>query len=287
MPVLTEECRTWEEFEEKLKELQEKVPDERRTDHVPFLYRGQEDSCWPVTTTLERSPDGLVSMPFLNYYLSIYRAKSEIESHTEQSWDIPDPTEVEPLIERVEPFARFTAKHFRTWGSVWSYMVHLRHHGFPSPFLDWTRSLYIAAFFAFRKPIRDVEKVSISVYCEKYCEKLNPVKYLKGYSVDQPETHILPKQYFPTHRRHFLQQCEYTICMQNKEKEWCFGPHEHVFERDDPNIDVIWRFNLPATERLEVLKLLDGSNVNAFSLFQSEESLMETMAFRELDGHRR
>ena len=47
--------------------------------------------------------------------------------------------------------------------------------------------------------------------------------------------------------------------------------------------DVIWKFNLPATERLKVLKLLDRSNINAFSLFQSEESLMETMAFRELD----
>ena len=54
---------------------------------------------------------------------------------------------------------------------------------------------------------------------------------------------------------------------------------------EDPNIDVIWQFNLPATERLKVLKLLDRSNINAFSLFQSEESLMETMAFREIDCH--
>ena len=53
-----------------------------------------------------------------------------------------------------------------------------------------------------------------------------------------------------------------------------------------PNIDVIRKFNLPATERLKVLKLLDRSNINAVSLFQSEESLMETMAFRELDCHR-
>ena len=98
MPVWREVCRntildlrTWEEFEEKLKELQEKVPAERRPDHVPFLYRGQEDSCWPVTTTLERSLDGLVSMPFGDYYLSIYRAKHAIESYTGKKLGCPGP----------------------------------------------------------------------------------------------------------------------------------------------------------------------------------------------------
>ena len=44
MPVWGEVCRntildlrTWEELEEKLKELQEKVPDERRPEPLPFL----------------------------------------------------------------------------------------------------------------------------------------------------------------------------------------------------------------------------------------------------------
>jgi len=30
-------------------------------------------------------------------------------------------------------------------------MTRLRHHGFPSPLLDWPQSPYIAAFFAFNK----------------------------------------------------------------------------------------------------------------------------------------
>ena len=125
-----ETVETWEEFEEKLERLQKK--------QSGLLFRGQENSCWPITTTLERPPDGRVSMPFGDYYLSIYQSKPAIESYTEKGWDVPDPPEVKSLTERVEPFVSFTKEAFKTWGQVWSYMVHLRHFGFPSPFLDWT-----------------------------------------------------------------------------------------------------------------------------------------------------
>ena len=161
------DLQTWEEFEEKSKELQEKAPDERRPEPLPFLYRGQKNSCWTITTTLERPPDGRESMPFGDYYESIYRAKSEIESYTEKSWDVPDPSEVEGLTERVEPFVSFTKEAFKTWGqacgATWCIYGTM---GFPRPSLDWTRSPYVAAFFAFRRPTKDVKKVSICVYCE-------------------------------------------------------------------------------------------------------------------------
>jgi len=43
------------------------------------------------------------------------------------------------------------------------------------------------------------------------------------------------------------------------------------------------KFNIPSTERVKVLKFLDAFNLNAYSLFGSEESLMETIAIREFD----
>jgi hypothetical protein len=49
-----------------------------------------------------------------------------------------------------------------------------------------------------------------------------------------------------------------------------FGRHPRL--GDTPNI----------SERQKVLKILDEVNVNAYSLFGSEESLMETLAVREL-----
>jgi hypothetical protein len=65
------------------------------------------------------------------------------------------------------------------------------------------------------------------------------------------------------------------------DNEWRFAKHEDVFVNINPNQDVLWRLNIPWTQRLKVLKLLDSYNLNAFSLFGSEESLMETLAFRE------
>jgi hypothetical protein len=43
----------------------------------------------------------------------------------------------------------------------------------------------------------------------------------------------------------------------------------------------VWKFDLPSTERTAILKLLDQYNLNAFSLFDSHETLLETMWLRE------
>jgi len=54
------------------------------------------------------------------------------------------------------------------------------------------------------------------------------------------------------------------------------------FARNDRDQDVLWKFNVPSSERVKVLRILDGYNISALSLFGSEESLMETMALREI-----
>jgi hypothetical protein len=56
-----------------------------------------------------------------------------------------------------------------------------------------------------------------------------------------------------------------------------------VFDLGRTDQDVLWKFVIPAKKRLKVLTQLDKYNLNAFSLFDSEESLMETLAFREVD----
>ena len=86
-----------------------------------------------------------------------------------------------------------------------------------------------------------------------------------------------------------MQQCEYTLCLVYENGEWWTAPHESAVKIGDslsfPNHEypdnlVICKFDIPAIERKKVLKMLDEQNVNAFSLFGSEKSLMETLSLR-------
>jgi hypothetical protein len=89
-------------------------------------------------------------------------------------------------------------------------------------------------------------------------------------------------KYVRTHARHFRQQSDYTICAAFDEKGpgWRFHPHDPVFWSRGKQ-DFVWKFDLPAAQRIAILKSLDQYNLNAFSLFDSQETLLETMWMRE------
>jgi FRG domain len=154
-------------------------------------------------------------------------------------------------------------------------MAYLRHLGFPSPLLDWSSSPYVAAFFAFREKFDKVEKRRVYVYCETATN-------VRGGAVGEPSIHRMGP-YVRTHHRHFRQRCHYTICTEYDPKwqEWRYSSHEYVFAHRRPNQDLLWTFDIPSSERPRVLQKLDEYNLNSFSLFGSDESLLESMWTRE------
>jgi hypothetical protein len=263
------DLETWEAFEEKLLIVREQVASQSS---LPMLFRGQGNSRWHLATTLERN--GKERMLYKDYYRLIYTSRSQIETFTGNQWTIPEYAEIEKLAQEYDLFSLSLTSGPRP---AYDYMIYLRHHGFPSPLLDWTRSPRIAAYFAFRNA-DDKGRVSIYMLSDRE---------FKSRSNGVPTVHRLG-QYVKAHRRHFLQQSDYTMCLIfDDHNEWRFFEHDELLIPNDktkrvtPNFD-IWKFNIASSERQKVLRMLDEYNLNAFSLFGSEESLMETIASRRL-----
>src|SRR5262249_7742601 len=129
------------------------------------------------------------------------------------------------------------------------------------------------AFFAFRE-VGTADRRSIHVYCER-------PHHIKGGAVGEPAIRSIGK-YVRTHARHFRQQSDYTICAAFYENlgGWRFHRHDPVFGSRGRQ-DYLWKFDISSSERVPILKSLDEHNLNAFSLFDSQETLLETMWLRE------
>ena len=69
-----------------------------------------------------------------------------------------------------------------------------------------------------------------------------------------------------------------------RDGEWWYAPHEAVLAvPEDTGQDSVWKFTISSAARSDVLRFLDSSNLNAYSLFGTEDALMQTMAVREME----
>lgn len=73
---------SWEEVEEQLEDIRRQIKSQ-------LFFRGQSDSKWSLSSTLDREPCGPGTL-FRDYYDSISKAKTEIETLTNSEWNIPD-----------------------------------------------------------------------------------------------------------------------------------------------------------------------------------------------------
>ncbi len=271
---------SWEQFLERLEWLRGKRKKCPSTKVLSILYRGDRNPQRNLDTSLER--EGL-HVTFDQYFTRVTTICAEVESMSGRRWDVmPDETAYLGWIASLGDGSKAPRAP-----PGYEYLAYLRHHGFPSPLLDWSRSPYIAAYFAFSNADEgQKEPVSIYIYWEmgtgkNYGKLTEPLILSLG-------SHIR------THHRHFRQQSEYTFCVRQEENvELKFAPHDEAVTRCDglpdsevdayigqPSPDLAWKFNIPAREKWKVLSYLDEYNLNGLTLFGTEDELMKTLAMR-------
>lgn len=247
---------SWDEFEKIAK--QEIYTDIYASNIRLFLFRGQSNAEWHLETTLERS----IGKNFLaeSYFQHIGDIHNKIETFTNQRWELPTYDDFKKII-----YDKHTIDE-----QTFFYMTYLRHFGFPTPLLDWSWSPFVAAYFAFRDVSSLAKEVAIYM-----CSLTSAI----GFGIHVSEyPYISPILKSPrNNKRHELQQGVYTICMREKDEQIYFSNHEEGGLNIEASYPFGKKFILPVTERVYALRALGMYNITPFSLFGTEESLLESL----------
>jgi hypothetical protein len=263
------EIKNWEEFEEKVAKpaLSKK-----------HLYRGHTQSDWKLESTLYRkSPDVLV----LDYRKNAYYALKMLESMTEIQWNLS-----------IDDFAGLT--WYTNWDILFSdkqieteiqkqefvleFLAYLRHHGYPSPLLDWTNSPYVAAFFAFYEETKS-DEVAVIQY-QEYGENGRRQRE------DSPHKIQVYNHSLRTHKRHYLQHSAYMLSRKREgDRYWFSSIEQALFQSRSPHPeqDVVTKYIMPSSLRISFLKKLDLMNINHMTLFSDEWAMIKTLEMRQFD----
>lgn len=225
------------------------------------VYRGVADEKWGLETTLERA--GRVDEPFEEYLTTVAIVKDALESYTEKRW----------TLEKVDCLKIDPSDLWRR-GALpnHEFLVYLRHHGFPSPFLDWSMSKYVAAFFAFIDA--NPEKTErCAIYEFSFCDEAG----FRSFCGTKETPRICSLGHtVRAHKRHYMQQAEYTYCVKaSNDAGLIFVPHS------DGQGQYVKKYTLPTSERKKVLTSLQEMNITAYTLFGTEDSLIKTLTVDE------
>jgi hypothetical protein len=216
------------------------------TKKVDYYFRGLSSSSWPLRTTFHRAAEGTgITLP---QYLEtiIPELHYHVCAFTNEITDPQDPREFGALLGL------------------------LRHHGFPTPLLDWTLSPFIAAFFAFRdvdqeNPQSDNVKIYIfdhrawaSTY-EQPTDLRNTNPYL---SVFRPfprfNPRIVPQRGTSTITN--IDDIESYLKQRTEEKK----------------VQFLWNLELSVKERPLVMRELNLMGINDMSMFPGLDGLCRT-----------
>lgn len=253
---MIEKQLSWQEFKN---EISKNNPTNR------FFYRGQEDSSFALTTTLQRT--GMkVDKRILELYQTILNFHQGRVPRR-----LPDiPTGKSRLEQLIENF------NTKTDVAILSVSSYFQHYGFPSPLLDWTISPDIASYFAFRninKTITDQDAVSVYAF--------DVEEWMKN--IPEPSANLMSEHevFYPV----ILKDDSYNSRIQKQKGKHIFSSVENIEQfvtAKEKQFDrqFLVKYSIDVEERPEVIKELDNKGISECTLFEGEDAFMRTLKER-------
>lgn len=246
---------------------------------LPMVFRGQGNSSWEIKSTLERT--GIKSIFSKEYYRSIDCLKPEINSlghHFERNFN-------EKKYEH--NFFDYRNISFRKFPDI-EYLSYLRHHGFPTPLIDVSRSEYIALFFA-------CEDMNVETDAKVFVFRED---FGRAGASGSPQLEKIG-HYFESDRRHIAQQSEYLIALKFERVEdhceWLFVPFSSFLEwnnsfcsqgydEDYSEPQSFFEIEISGGAKKEILAELYKMNINHYTLYLDEDSLIRKLKYEFLQS---
>lgn len=226
-------------------------------DRIGILYRGQRNSSWEIRSSLERH--GINRITCEEYYKLIDRYKPLLNPVIDRKFERKSNSGGYP----------FDFKEYEegSWHlPEMEYLTYLRHHGFPTPLIDWSVSPYVALFFACEDFLGSKTNGKVFVYA--------PPKMRLGGN-DVPDLRHIGR-YVEAGKRHFAQQSEYLLPTVYG-NEWEFVSYNEVIQ-SCKNDHIIIEVEICSTSKAMIMTDLNRMNINRYAMYLDEDSLIKTFA---------
>ncbi len=216
------------------------------------IFRGQKESEYKLTTSFHRTGRSDLAR-YLN--VDMHELKNFINSESDHYFDFHKEKGIGLEIGALLNLAQ--------------------HHGFPTPFLDWTESPYIAAYFAYSEFKKSENRHVVSVftfYRELWERKHKPT------TADYDVYHLKPKVTVrvPAIINNDRAMPQQSVSMLTNLVD-IEGFIEMNRERDKAEEPYLRRIDLPVDERDIVMKELRQMGIHAGSMFPGLEGICKSL----------